>query len=420
MTMDASDGRIHARYLIETADDPRRATEVMAGEQSSGTFIALPGETPELKERYGAKIERLEPVEEVATPSLPGAKAGAVYRRCLAELSWPIENLGPSLPNLVATVAGNLFELQQFSGLRILDLALPPTFAQRYAGPRFGIAGTRRLAGIASGPLIGTIIKPSVGLSPEATAEIVEALCQGGIDFVKDDELQADGPHCPFDERARAVMQVIDRHAQKTGKKAMFAFNITGDLDEMRRRHDLVRDLGGSCVMASLNSIGLVGMIELGRHSELPIHAHRNGWGYLSRHPQLGWSYPAWSKIWRLAGADHMHVNGIRNKFCEPDASVIEAAKDLLTPIWPDKPMIAMPVFSSGQTVGQAHDTFEALGTTDLIFAAGGGIMGHPNGIEAGVAALRQAWEAAAAGIPLAKAAAAHAELGTSLAALGR
>jgi len=106
----------------------------------------------------------------------------------------------------------------------------------------------------------------------------------------------------------------------------MVAFNITGDLDEMRRRHDLVLSLGGTCVMASLNSVGLVGMIELGRHSQLPIHAHRNGWGAMTRAPLLGWSYVAWQKFWRLAGADHMHVNGLSNKFSELDDSVIASA----------------------------------------------------------------------------------------------
>jgi ribulose-bisphosphate carboxylase large chain len=411
--------RIHASYLIETADDPRRAAEVMAGEQSSGTFMPLPGETPELKERYGARIEHLDVVEEVAEPSLPGAKAGPVYRRARVELSWPLENLGPSLPNLMATVTGNLFELKQFSGLRILDITLPPAFAAAYPGPAFGIEGTRHLTGVAKGPLIGTIIKPSVGLTPAATAEMVEALCDGGIDFIKDDELQADGPHCPFEDRARAVMAVIERHADRLGRKVMFAFNVTGDLDQMKRRHDLVRDLGGTCVMASLNSVGLVGMIELRRHAELPIHAHRNGWGYLSRHPLLGWSYPAWSKLWRLAGADHMHVNGLRNKFAEADASVIEAAKSLLTPMWDEKPCIAMPVFSSGQSAAQAVDTFKAIGTTDLIFAAGGGIMGHPDGIAAGVRSLRQAWEAAVAGSTLEDFAERYAELRSALAVYG-
>jgi ribulose-bisphosphate carboxylase large chain len=419
MSAETPGERIHARYLIETADDPRRAVEVMAGEQSSGTFIALPGETPELKERYGARIESLEVIEEVTEPSLPGAKAGQVYRRALAELSWPIENLGPSLPNLVATVTGNLFELKQFSGLKILDIDLPEAFAHAYPGPAFGIEGTRHLTGVDKGPLIGTIIKPSVGLTPEATAELVDALCEGGIDFIKDDELQADGPHCPFEERARAVMAVIDRHADRLGRKVMVAFNLTGELDQMRRRHDLVRELGGTCIMASLNSVGLVGMLELRRHSELPIHAHRNGWGYLSRHPLLGWSYPAWAKLWRLAGADHMHVNGLRNKFCERDASVIEAARSLLTPMWETKPCIAMPVFSSGQSAAQAVDTFKAIGTTDLIFAAGGGIMGHPDGIAAGVRSLRQAWEAAVAGSTLENFAERFAELRAALAVYG-
>ena len=415
MSEQPHDERIRARYLIETADDLRRAVEVMAGEQSSGTFVALPGETPELKERYGARIEARELVEEVAEPSLPGAKPGPVYRRALVELSWPIANLGPSLPNLVATVTGNLFELKSFSGLRILDLTLPPAFADAYQGPAFGIEGTRRLAGVERRPLIGTIIKPSVGLSSEATAEMVDALCRGGIDFVKDDELQADGPHCPFEDRARAVMAVIDRHTQRLGRQVMYAFNLTGDLDQMRRRHDLVRDLGGTCIMASLNSVGVVGMVELRRHSELAIHAHRNGWGYLSRHPMLGWSYPAWAKIWRLAGADHMHVNGIRNKFCEPDESVIAAAKSLLAPMWDTKPCVAMPVFSSGQSAAQAADTYREIGTTDLIFAAGGGIMGHPGGIEAGVMSLREAWAAAVAGESLAKRAERSPELAAAL-----
>ncbi len=151
-------------------------------------------------------------------------------------LSWSLDNFGASLPNLVATVAGNLFELRPFSGLRLLDITLPEAFAAKYPGPKFGVAGTRRLSGVEGRPLIGTIVKPSVGFGPEQTADLVKVLCEAGIDFIKDDELQADGPHCPFDARARAVMRVIEDHAQRTGKKAMYAFNITGDLDEMRRQ----------------------------------------------------------------------------------------------------------------------------------------------------------------------------------------
>lgn len=413
--------RFYADYLIETAGDPARAAEVMAGEQSSGTFVAVPGETPELKARFAARVEQLTLLEPVAAPSLPGAagpKAGAPLRwnRARVRLSWPLEVIGPSLPNLVATVAGNLFELKEFSGLKLLDLALPPAFAERYPGPRFGIAGTRHLSGVARGPLIGTIIKPSVGLDPDQTAAFVDELAAGGIDFIKDDELQSDGPACPFAHRVDKVMAVINRHADRTGRKVMYAFNLTGEWDEMRRRHDHVLARGGTCVMASVNSVGLAGMIELGRFSQLPIHGHRNGWGALSRAPALGWSFPAWSKLWRLAGVDHLHVNGLQNKFSEPDDSVIASAQSLVAPLFPDRPMVTMPVFSSGQTVRQAAPTYAALGSADLIHAAGGGILAHPGGIAAGVAAFRAAWDAAMQGIPAEQHAEAHPALAAALA----
>ncbi|MEX3855264.1 ribulose-bisphosphate carboxylase large subunit family protein [Paraburkholderia sp. BR10923] len=404
--------RIHATYWLETGVDPQEAADVIAGEQSSGTFIALPNETPELKARAGARVERLERLGHSDTPSLSGGVRSRRYTQCLLELSWPIENFGASLPNLMSTVAGNLFELRQVSGLRLKDLQLPASFAAAYPGPAFGIDGTRRLSGVTRGPLIGTIIKPSVGLSPQETAEQVKELVAGGIDFIKDDELQGDGPHCPFDQRVRAVMRVVNEHAERTGKKVMVAFNLTGDLDQMKRRHDLVLAEGGTCVMAVLNSVGLVGLHELRRHSQLPIHAHRAGWGYLTRCEALGWDYAPWQKLWRLAGADHLHVNGLRNKFSESDDSVITAARAVLAPALDAAPMPAMPVFSSGQTGLQAADTYAAIGCADLIHTAGGGIFGHPQGVAAGVEALREAWIAAMEGVPLAG----HAERSHALA----
>jgi ribulose-bisphosphate carboxylase large chain len=393
--------RIEADYLIESPIDPRSAAETMAGEQSSGTFVAVPGETPELKQRAAARVERIELLDAVTAPSLPVARPinpDGPWQRARVTLSWPLDNIGPSLPNLITAVAGNLWELRQLTGLRLLDLRLPLAFAAAYAGPKFGVSGTRELAGVRGRPLIGTIIKPSVGLSPTETANLVATLCDAGIDFIKDDELQSDGPYCPFDQRVRAVMRAVNDHAARTGRKVMVAFNLTGEIDQMRRRHDLVLAEGGTCVMASINSIGLVGMIELGRHAQLPIHAHRNGWGALNRHPALGWEFTAWQKIWRLAGADHMHVNGIGNKFSEPDDSVVVSAKASLTPMFEHRPCIAMPVFSSGQSAAQAYQTYRELGSTDLIFAAGGGILAHPDGPAAGVAALRAAWDAAIAG----------------------
>lgn len=408
--------RIYAQYWIETAFPVEAAAAALAGEQSSGTFVRVPGETDELRQNHAARVETIRELESVHAPSLPGArtpKGVTTYQRAEIEVSWPIANMGPSLPNLLATVAGNCFELQQFSGLKLLDITLPEAFRDRYPGPQFGIEGTRRLAGVHSLPLVGTIIKPSVGLNPEATAAMVAQLADAGIDFIKDDELQANGPHCPLAARVEAVMRVINNHADRTGKRVMFAFNITGEIDEMLAGHDEVLKHGGTCVMASLNSTGLPGLTALRRHSQLPIHAHRNGWGMFGRSPAIGMSYVAFQKFWRLAGIDHTHVNGLQNKFCEADASVIASARACLTPMFkgPGRGCEVMPVFSSGQWAGQAFGTYEALQSADLIYACGGGIVAHPGGIGAGVRSIRQAWESALAGGTLEQAAREHVEL---------
>jgi len=398
--------RINAVYRLSTSADPQRTAALIAGEQSSGTFIAIPGEDEALKARAAATYD----IQALDDQPLEGD-----VRHYRLTLSWPLANIGPSLPNLMATVAGNLYELRPVKSLRLLDFDLPHAFADAYPGPAFGIAGTRTLTGVPQAPLIGTIIKPSVGLSAADTAAMVEQLCAAGIDFIKDDELQADGPACPFDERVRLCMQVIRQHAERSGRQVMYAFNLTGELDEMRRRHDLVVSEGGTAVMLSLNSVGMSGFNAFRRHSQLPIHAHRNGWGYL----QTGWSYVAWQKLWRLAGVDHMHVNGIANKFQEDDDSVIASARACLQPMFNHKPCAVMPVFSSGQTVMQAEPTWQRLKSADLIFLAGGGLFAHPGGIAAGVSALRQAWDAAMAGVPLQQAAASQRELREAIATFG-
>ncbi len=398
--------RINASYQLSTSADPQRTAALIAGEQSSGTFIAIPGEDEALKARAAATYD---------IQALDDQPVEGDVRHYRLTLSWPLANIGLSLPNLMATMAGNLYELRPVKSLRLLDFDLPRAFADAYPGPAFGIAGTRALTGVPQAPLIGTIIKPSVGLSAADTAAMVEQLCAAGIDFIKDDELQADGPACPFDERVRLCMQVIRKYAERSGRKVMYAFNLTGELDEMRRRHDLVMAEGGTAVMLSLNSVGMSGFNAFRRHTQLPIHAHRNGWGYL----QTGWSYVAWQKLWRLAGVDHMHVNGIANKFQEDDNSVIASARACLQPLFSHKPCAVMPVFSSGQTVMQAEPTWQRLQSPDLIFLAGGGLFAHPGGIASGVNALRQAWDAAMAGVPLQQAAASHRELREAIATFG-
>ena len=422
--MTAPPDRILARYRIETALPVEQAAEMIAGEQSSGTFLPVPGETEELKARARAQVIDVQRLDQTSTPSLPGSRrpkgiTGPVtYQRAEFTLSFPLANVGANLPTLLATVCGNLYELAEHSGCKLLDLALPPAFADRYPGPQFGIAGTRTLAGVFDRPLIGTIIKPSVGLTPAQTAELVRTLGEAGIDFIKDDELMADPPHSPLADRVKAVMPVIHELAERTGRKVMYAFNITDELDAMYRHHDTVLAAGGTCIMASIHSVGLPGVTALRRHSALPIHGHRNGWGMYCRHPFLGVEYSAWQKLWRLAGVDHLHVNGLQNKFWEPDESVVRSIRACLTPLFrPDDTV--MPVVSSGQWGGQAPETYRQAGTTDLMYVAGGGIMAHPLGPAAGLRALQQAWEAAVAGIPLTEYAVSRPELAATLAKFG-
>ncbi len=409
---------VFATYHIETPLAVEKAAAVLAGEQSSGTFVAVPGETAELKERFAARVEKITPLETVSAPSLPGSRGAGTFQRAEIVVSWSIENFGFNLPVLVSTIQGNLYELSQFSGLKLMDVELPPSFAKHFRGPKFGVAGCRKLTGVHNRPLVGTIIKPSIGMTPEQTATLVQTLVEAGIDFIKDDELMADPPHSPFDARVDAVMRVINAHAERTGKKVMYAFNVSDELDAMRRHYEKVLRSGGTCAMISLNSVGLAGAKTICDIGALAIHGHRNGWGALNRHPWLGIEFPAYQKLWRLAGVDQIHVNGIANKFWESDDSVVRSIESCLKPFPGDTTLL--PVVSSGQWGGQAPETFRRTHTVDLLYLAGGGILAHPNGPAAGVRSLRKWWEAAVEGLTLEQAAAKYPELKLSMEKFGK
>jgi ribulose-bisphosphate carboxylase large chain len=411
-----------ARFFVESSYPLEHVAEIIAGEQSSGTFIALPGESDELKERSRARVTSVDFQTLVNSPSLPSSfldrnNPSDVFYRGEVEIKFPTANIGTNIPALLTTVAGNLFEIGEVSGLRLLDLDLPEQFAARFQGPQFGIGGTRALCGVHDRPVIGTIIKPSIGLTPEQTALIVDELCTGGIDFIKDDELLIDPTYASFDARLNAVMPVLKKHADRLGRMPMYAINISGSVDDMLRRHDAVVEAGGTCIMLCLNWVGHSAVEHIRKNAQLPIHGHRNGWGALTRNNQLGFAFKAYEKIWRLAGIDHMHVNGIKSKFWEPDDSVVASAQSCLEPFAGIKPV--MPVFSSGQWAARAPDLFKRLHSVDLMHLAGGGIIGHPGGIEAGVESMRQGWEAATSGIPLEEYAESHPALATALMKFG-
>ncbi len=406
---------IRATYIIETALDLERVAATIANEQSSGTFVAVARETAELRARYAATVTRVTELEPSGLPPLPGTTGDwTKARRAEVSIDFPLGNMGPSIPNLLAAVAGNLFDLREVGALRLVDLDLPQAFADRYPGPQFGVSGTRQLMGRADGTLLGTIIKPSIGLSPTDLADLVAELAEAGIDFIKDDELNGNPPEAPLAARVAAVMPVLKRYEQAHGRMPMYAFNITDDLSMLERNHDLVRDAGGTCVMVCVATIGVAGLEFLRRRSELPIHGHRAMFGAYSRSPQLGIDFRAFQKLARIAGVDHLHTNGIHNKFYESDADVLRSIEAVRTPLFGGYE--TLPVLSSGQSAALAHDTYEAVGSTDILVMAGGGIHGHPMGSAAGVRSMREAWAAAIEGEPLPDRAARVPELAASLA----
>ncbi len=413
---------IRATYLIETPLEPARVAEVMAGEQSCGTFTRVEGETDELRARARAQVESVQELESTDRASLPNAWLArqpgglpATLRRARVRIAFPVANIGPNLPTLAATVGGNLYDLGEVTGLRLEQLELPSDYRAQFDMPRVGVAGTRALTGVARGALVGTIIKPNVGLSPEQTAHLVARLCAAGVDFIKDDEVCANPAHAPLAQRVAAVMAVVRAHRERTGRQVMVAFNITDETDAMRRHADLIEREQGSCVMASLNWCGYSAIQTLRRHTPLALHGHRNGYGALSRHPLLGIGFQAYQTLWRLAGVDHMHVHGLQGKFSQPDAEVVESARDCLAPLTPGIDDAVMPAFSSGQWAGTVPATWAAVRTDDLLFMSGGGILAHPDGPAGGVRSIRQAWQAARAGQDLAAFAAEAPELRRAL-----
>ncbi|WP_395018864.1 3-oxo-isoapionate-4-phosphate decarboxylase OiaX [Dongia sp.] len=407
-------------YLLETPGSVEALAAKIASDQSTGTFVPVPGETEELKNRVAARVLDLRPLPPVTMPSLPQQGSGP-YNRGEADIGFPFEAIGTDLSALMTIAIGGAFSIRGLTGIRIVGLKLPEEFRGAYPGPQFGVAGTRRLTGVTDRPVIGTIIKPALGLRPPETAALVGELIRSGVDFIKDDEKLMSPAYSPLEQRISAIMPLVLDHEQKTGKKVMVAFGISHtDPDQMMRNHDLVVEAGGNCAVVNINSIGMGAMAFLRKRSQIALHAHRNGWDILTRHPGLGFDFSVWQQFWRLLGVDQFQINGIQSKYWEPDDSFVRSFKAVSTPLFSPEDC-PMPVAGSGQWGGQAPETYARTGrTVDLLYLCGGGIVSHPGGPAAGVVAVQQAWAAAVEGIPLETYAKTHPELRQAIEKFGK
>ena len=400
---------VRCTYYLESEIEPERAAAILAGEQSSGTFLPVPGESARIRERHAAHVVEVRHLG-ARRPSLPSRRNPEKVHAALATVEFPMENIGTDLATLQTTIAGNLFELGELYACRLQDLALPEDLIAAHPGPAYGIEGTRQLLGDAEGVMVGTIVKPNVGLSADEFRHVVRDLALASIDLIKDDELMTDPAYLPLERRVAIATEEIRAAEQITGHPTMYAFNITGALAGLRERHDLVVEAGGRCVMLNIPIMGLPALAWLRSFAEVPIHGHRAGLAATMRSKALGTDYRVWQQLARLAGADQLHASGLGSKFYEPDEEVAANIHSLLQPL--GHTATPLPVLSSGQNVTTPGPTFEAVGSTDLMMLAGGGVAAHPAGPGAGVRSLRLAWEAAVAGVPLGAAAHEKAQVG--------
>jgi ribulose-bisphosphate carboxylase large chain len=416
---DTVTGAIEVTYRILSYLPLEQAAEAIAGEQTTGTFTKVAGETPELHRRHRAQILDLTVLDEDPGAPLPGARGreDGILRAGVVRIGFPLVNSGPSLTRMLPIVAGNLYELSELAGVKLLDIEFPAEFGEAYPPAPHGVAGTRKLVGRPSGVMLGTIIKPNIGLAPHDYHRVVKELGLAGLDFIKDDEVNADCPPAPLGERVPQVIRALDEVESETGRRPLYAFNISDEMDHMLASADFVAESGGQCVMVNTAIIGIPGVRAVRQRSGLAIHGHLAGFAAASRHPNLGMSFVVLQKLARLAGVDQFHVGGFRSKFFVEDEEVAANIQALRTPLLGGRD--CLPVVSSAQWAGTAPTTWEHTGTDDLLVLAGGGILGHPGGVGAGARSMRQAWGAVAAGIPLEDAARQHDELAAALAHFG-
>ena len=179
----------------------------------------------------------------------------------------------------------------------------------------------------------------------------------------------------------------------------MYAFNITGDLAGLKARHDLVVEAGGTCVMLNIPVMGLPALAWLRSFSEVPIHGHRGGLAASMRSTGPGHGLPGPGSSWPASPAPTTCTSAdSAASSTRPTKRSRRTSAASAEPL--GQTIARLPALSSGQNVTTPGPTFEAVGSTDLMMLAGGGVAAHPDGPGAGVRSLRQAWEAAVDGVP--------------------
>ena len=330
------------------------------------------------------------------------------------KIAYPIELFEPrNIPNILSSVSGNVFGLKTLKNLRLNDVHFPSELIRSFKGPKYGVEGIRKLLRVYVRPLVGTIIKPKLGLKTLDHAQVAYEAWVGGCDIVKDDENLSSQRFNPFEERVIKTLESRDKAEEETGERKVYMVNITAETREMLRRAEFVLDHGGEYVMVDILTCGFSALQTLREEDfNLVIHAHRAGHAAFTKNPKHGISMRVIAKISRIIGVDQLHVGTVVGKMFETREEVAENCEALKREM--DGLKRVLPVASGGLHPGLVPALIEFFGK-DFVIQAGGGIHGHRDGTIAGAKAMRQAVDAALKGIPLSEYAKTHRELEMAL-----
>jgi len=330
------------------------------------------------------------------------------------KIAYPPELFEPgNMANIMSSVAGNVFGLKGISNLRLDEIHYPKDIATSFRGPAYGIEGVRRILKVPKRPLVGTIIKPKLGLVTKDHAEVAYEAWAGGCDIVKDDENLSSQSFNKFEERVKQTLRARDKAEKETGERKVYLVNVTAESREMIRRAKLVKENGGEYVMIDIITCGNSGFQTLREEDlGLAIHAHRAGHGAFTLNPKHGISMKVIATIPRLIGADQLHVGTAVGKMKEGREEVLANVHALKADMYGIRQV--MPVASGGLHPGMVPDLVEIFGN-DVVIQAGGGVHGHPDGSFAGATAMRQALQAVEEGVSLEEYAKSHEELRKAL-----
>lgn len=404
------DEYVIATYLVsypKSVPVPKLAP-ALAIEQSTGTWVPVPGETPEVRRRYVAKVIGVYeiPDYEWMVPS------DVETRQYILQIAFPEVNFGEQIPMLLTTVVGNI---SMAGRLKVLDIRLPQKYVAGFKGPKFGIRGVRDLLKVYGRPLLNNMIKPCTGYTPEVGVKLFEAAAMGGCDIIKDDELLANASFNEVQARVKLYMEAERRVYEKTGEHTLYTVNVTDEVPKVFENARRAVELGCNAIMVNYLVTGFPVLRALAEDPavKVPILAHMDlagalyasEWHGVSSHLVLG-------KLPRLAGADIVVFPAPYGKAPVLMEKFQNVARHLTFPFYHIRPTFPMP--SGGITPKMVPAVVKDLGP-DIVIGSGGGIHAHPHGPVAGAKAFRQAIQATMEGIPLEKAAEEHPELKIAL-----